>query len=173
MPGAGGNFMVRVLSQGDHDTLIEQAQYPEHLHSRRPTEHDWVESERPWIETDHYEHNHWEERPWLRITVSTQQEWLWSCANALWKNSGPGRDPDFFAASTPGLPAEQHITLESLWHWHTLAPELERLQRHATNTHQRLLHEQWRLTWCPHTDHAQYQATISRLFDPMRPAHIR
>ena len=176
MPGAGGNFMVRVLEQGHHEELITQAQYPEQLHGdrRRPTQHNWLHTERPWMQTDHYEHNHMDNRPWLRITVTTAQEWHWSCANALWKNSQPdaATGPQF-QASTPDLPATHHITLESLWHWHTLEPQLESLQGHAANPHQRLLHEQWRLTWCPHTDQAQYQATCHRLFDPHRPAHIR
>ena len=174
MPGAGGNFMVRVLEQGHHSELIPEAQYPEQLHGRRPTEHDWVAMERPWTLSPHYEHHHTDPHPWLRITVTTRQEWDWATANALWKNSEPETATDpYYQGSSPLLPAEHRIALASLWHWRTLAPELERLQRHPTNTHQQILHQQWRLTWCPHTDHARYRALCDRLFRDCRPAHIR
>jgi hypothetical protein len=174
MPGAGGNFMVRVLEQGHQTEPIPEAQYPEWLRRRRPTEHDWVAWEQSWRWSEHYEHLHEQvAHAWLRITVATPREWRWAQANALWKNTDLRGMPNSQTASDPGRPADHHIALETLWHWRTLAPQLERLQRHPTNPHQQSLHQQWRLTWCPHTDQARYQALCDRLFQAQRPPYIR
>lgn len=173
MPGAAGNFLTRILAQGHHSDPIEQAQYPERFHSRNrhPLKADWLAMEREWQEHHRtYQHSHDREPVWLRITVVDREEWLWACSNARWKNSTVETQ---FLASDPRLPAQHHIRLRSLWQWPTLSAELAHLQENPINTHQHSLWQQWRETWCPHTDQTRWRDHCESLWGHLTPSYIQ
>ena len=154
MPGAGGNLLTRVFSQSHSATLIESAQYPAGLATgqRHPIKTSWREFEQRWRPQGRahgYTHGHAvrpPHSPWLRVTVTTREEWDWACANALWKNSTLAPR---YLASDPDLPAAHHVPLRDLWAWDTLAAALAHAQTNPVNTHQRSLWRQWQSTWCP------------------------
>jgi len=166
MPGAGGNFMARLLQQAhEPQHQIPGTRYPDHVIQRGRLHRDWVQFEEQW-EGDLYRNSHTREPAWLRITVSDLAEWQWARANALWKNSEPG---GFHTASDPGLPAEHTISLMTLWQWQSLEPALERLQSQPVNPHQRSLWQQWSRTWCPHSDTERWQRLCDQRWRHLTP----
>ena len=174
MPGAGGNFMTRVLEQSLCQHPIVGAQYRrEHqAENRTPRVLNWTLGEREWDnrpEPRHYHHNHRDRSPWLRITVTDQAEWEWACANALWKNSTlQGR----WLASDPGLPAEHRVSLRCLWSWQELSTQLAGIQSNPVNQHQHSLWQQWNKTWCPYAHDTRWRSICDKRWGHLRPTYI-
>ena len=171
IPGAGGNFMMRLLHQA-HTAhhLIPELAYPPRVLTG-PLRRNWIiDFEWQW-ESNLYWHTHTDQPAWLRITVTTEQEWQWALANALWKNSP--LDAFNSQASDPSLPSDHQIPLSSLWQWPRLAQELSRIQTAPVNPHQHELWQQWKLTWCPHTHSKRWQRLCDTKWGHLRPAYIQ
>ena len=174
MPGAGGNFLCRVLEQGRQSgRFMHEAAYDHDPRTRaRHTQslEEWVDFELTW-RSPRYSQGHYRTPAWLRITVETPKEWDWSCANALWKNSHLGENSCL--ASDPALSAQHHIRLRDLWTWPTLASELERIQGSAANTNQRIMWQQWCSTHCPDPYSPTWQRISESRWGHLRPEWCR
>jgi hypothetical protein len=170
MPGAGGNFLTRVLEQSLDEHPIVGAQY--HQEGRTPRMLSWPFWEMEWVnrpDPRHYHHNHDTEPCWLRITVTDQAEWDWACANALWKNSDlQGQS----LASDPRLPAKHLVSLRCLWSWDELSKQLAGIQSRPINQHQHSLWQQWNRTWCPYAHDSRWKYTCDQRWGHLRPAYI-
>jgi len=170
MPGAGGNFLCRVLAQGHQpQRFMHEAGYGVAEQSGKVKLWHWRAFEHAWSSPP-YKHGHRCGNMWLRITVTTPEEWCWAWANALWKDSYLY---DHNLASDPDLAAQHHIRLSDMWDWHTLAPELARIQTEPVNTHQRSLWQQWRGTHCPHPYSRSWQQICEHRWGHLRPRGCR
>ena len=170
MPGAAGNFMTRVLTQAHTPAVaIREAGYHDLRARRGPLHRDWPQFENRW-RSELYGNSHRTDHAWLRITVTTPREWQWAQANALWKNS---ELRGYHTASDPDLPADHHVSLETLWHWPSLARTLTSLQHLPVNPHQHLLWRQWRDTWCPNPHSARWQRLCDQRWGGLTPDRCR
>ncbi len=181
MPGTGGNFLSRLCEQSHCTEMIELAQYPK-ITQYPKINTTWMQYERVWTHragTQNYTHGHHLEydrgQPiWLRITVTDLAEWRWAVSNAFWKNSQPFRVDggyDFPACSDPGKPAQHYLSLRDMWQWTSLRTQLI-VMGLQINTHMQELWQQWRGTWCPHSDLPEWQQECEQRWDRLRPAHV-
>jgi len=168
MPGAGGNFLTRILAQAHSAVPLAPALYPVGwCQHRMPHKHDWTQFERVWNNhSTRYQHGHSVAPAWLRVTVTTASEWRWSCANALWKNSTI--TAEYASASAPDRPAEHHLPLGALWSWDSLCERLKDLQTTPVSELQRAIWQGWRASWCPHTENPTYQRICDRRWGHLR-----
>ena len=178
MPGAAGNFLTRLCEQSEQGTLLTAALYPpEYWSTQRrphPSRHNWRAMEDRWQQRPHprrYAHGHEAlRRVWLRVTVTSHEEWGWALSNALWKDSFV--TAKFVAASDPGAPAQHHLPLRSTWHWPSLERALAALGL-APGAHHRTLWHSWLRTWCPEHLHGDPRwLRLMRSHDHARPTWL-
>lgn len=169
MPGAGAVFLSKLMEQSHLDVFLEDAYTPTDRADRRtPINNNWITKEITWVARPNARYNcqHILTKSWLRITVLTHEEWEWACSNALWKNSKIEKEN---LASNPALPADNYISLQALWSWHSLEKILPQLQSTPVNKHQQRLWELWRETWSPHTHNNKWKKIFQNKFNQFKP----
>ena len=174
MPGAGGTALLRLLSP-DPGLL---APYPP-PHPTQGYRHSWLPFENPVARgtqqghpRDRVDAQHTREPAWLRITVTSREEWWWCCGNALWKGSHIHAGQ---LASDPALQSRIQLPLRIMWDWQLLWPLLRPLLgllKHPELEERR--HQDWRDwrgTWCPHIADPEWMSQCDQ-WRPLLPEYL-
>jgi len=175
MPGSGGNFLARCLNLHPEidwarpcvDLATEQRFqvlcYDQVLAQGWPDWRDWENgvprvdvSERPRsLRLSHITDARDRD---IVITTRTQDEWIWSLHQALYKNT-VFHDIRYLTAGQRTEGARVLVPCHHLWHWDLLAKSLDELEHHMGVTRiddcrawQRRLWQQWCQTHAPSHD---------------------
>jgi hypothetical protein len=177
MPGAGGNFIMRILLANPNigkDITYKQLEYND-----CPKDDfclsNWGEWEHQLTKEveDRLFHDHEFKYCWLRLIATSDIEFEWSGVQALWKNNNPSHE---YWASKIELPAKHMIPIKDLWSWESLCTHIPILIKDFTDSEcntlldkQKELWRQWKQTWCPEQMYEQYQQQFKSIVaDQMR-----